>query len=663
MAENNQANKAFNDFVNVFGVKENKQVEIFLYILNHCDPETNIFIGTYKKIANDVKCSETTIAKIMKKLQQCDFLNKVQNGVWKVKIDLQDEKAGFGALIGLIGQSITPEKKDNEIQYSNTQVINNSQARQILVNNQDIEMVILDPQSEETFSQFSSQDTFYKAEMKNPIVEIDGDEMTRIIWEMVKRELIYPFVDLNTVYFDLGIQNRDVTDDQVTLDAADAIKEYKVGVKCATITPNDFRMQEYHLKRLYKSPNGTLRSRLDGTVFRCPILMNCISPCVRNWTKPITIARHAYGDLYSATESLIDSAGRADFLFEDQNRNYDRKTIFSFSGPGIIQCQYNTKESIEKFARSCFNYALDTKQDLWFSAKDTISKIYDQMFKETFESIFRAEYESLFKDAGITYFYTLIDDAVARAMRSEGGFIWALKNYDGDVMSDMVASAFGALAMMTSVLVSPDGCFEYEAAHGTVQKHYYKYQKGEETSTNSVATIYAWAGALKKRGQLDNNQGLIDFGNRLMWATKKTIESGKMTKDLANITTFPKPEVLNTEEFIHAIRENMGTAVEPSFKARSRQTIKNYSMNAQPELMQEPVSFSYYNDFFDTKYLSEKIEIVKQAAPYLTNEMINDFASSMDLDVPSEGSAKERSDYLLAQMYSKAKFTDVIVNQ
>lgn len=663
MAENNQASKAFNDFVNVFGVKESKQVEIFLYIINHCDPETNLFIGTYKKIANDVKCSETTIAKIMKKLQQCDFIHKIQNGVWEIEIDLNDENASFGALVGLAGQTFLSQTQGNTSLISNTQEYNHTQAKQILVRGSKDNLDNLNSKDIDTFSQFSSQDTFYKAEMNTPIVEIDGDEMTRIIWEIVKRELIFPFVDLKTVYFDLGIQNRDATDDQVTIDAADAIKEYKVGVKCATITPNDFRMQEYHLKRLYKSPNGTIRSRLDGTVFRCPILVNNVIPCVRNWSKPITIARHAYGDLYSATESKINAAGKADFLFEDQNRNYDRKTIFSFSGEGIVQCQYNTKESIEKFARSCFNYALDTKQDLWFSAKDTISKVYDQLFKETFESLFNQEYKAQFDEEGISYFYTLIDDAVARAMRSEGGFIWALKNYDGDVMSDMVASAFGALAMMTSVLVSPDGCYEYEAAHGTVQKHYYKYQKGEETSTNSVATIFAWAGALKKRGQLDHNQGLIDFGDRLMWATTKTIESGKMTKDLANITSFPEPVILNTEEFILAVKENLGRAVEPSYKARARQTIKNYSMKAQKELMQKPVSFSYYNDFFDTKYLSEKIEIIQQAAAYLTNEMIDDFASSMDIDIPKQGTSKERSDYLLAQMYSKAKFTDVIVNQ
>ena len=662
MADKKQGNKALNDFVNIFGVKENKQVEIFLYILNHCDPETNIFIGTYKKIAKDVKCSETTIAKIMKKLQQCDLIHKIQNGVWEIKEDFLDENGNLGSLLGIVGSSISGLTQDITSKSIHSQVNDDTQVNKELVNDQEFEIEILNPKSDETITQFSPQDTYYKVDMDNPIVEIDGDEMTRIIWKLVKRELIHPFVNLNTVYFDLGIENRDFTDDQVTIDAADAIKTYKVGVKCATITPNDFRMQEYHLHRLYKSPNGTIRSRLDGTVFRCPILVNCITPCVRNWTGPITIARHAYGDLYSATESGVQSAGKAVFLFEDQSRNYDRKTIFTFTGPGIVQCQYNTKESIEKFARSCFNYALDTKQDLWFSAKDTISKIYDQLFKETFETIFNQEYKVQFEEAGISYFYTLIDDAVARVMRSEGGFIWALKNYDGDVMSDMVASAFGALAMMTSVLVSPDGCYEYEAAHGTVQRHYYKYQKGEETSTNSVATIFAWAGALKKRGQLDNNQSLIDFGDRLMWATKKTIESGKMTKDLANITTFPEPTVLNTEEFILAIKENMGTAVNPAFKGHGKQTIKNYSMKAQTELMQEPVSFSYYNDFFDTKYLSEKIEIVQQAAALLTDDMIDDFASSMDIDVPHEGTTKQRCDYLLAQMYSKAKFTDVIVN-
>lgn len=662
MTEGNQTNKAFNDFVNVFGVKENKQVEIFLYIINHCDPETNIFIGTYKKIASDVKCSETTIAKIMKKLQQCELINKVQNGVWEVKIDALNEKSGLTSLIGAASNKYTSDNTSNLFSNTDSQNIDSDFSNKSLVTDQDFELEILDPKDEEDQQQSFTQELFYKVDMANPIVEIDGDEMTRIIWNMVKKELILPFVNLNTVYFDLGIQNRDFTDDQVTIAAADAIKKYRVGVKCATITPNDFRLKEYNLKRLYKSPNGTIRARLDGTVFRCPILVNCISPCVRNWNRPITIARHAYGDLYSATESEILSSGKADFLFEDQNRNYDRKTIFTFTGPGVIQCQYNTEDSIEKFARSCFNYALDTKQDLWFSTKDTISKIYDQMFKETFEVIYNNEYKEQFEEAGIKYFYTLIDDAVARVMRSEGGFIWALKNYDGDVMSDMVASAFGALAMMTSVLVSPDGCFEYEAAHGTVQRHFYKYQNGEETSTNSVATIFAWAGALKKRGQLDQNQGLIDFGDRLMDATKKTIESGKMTKDLANITTLTDVTVLNTEEFILAIKENMGTAVEPGFKGNNRQTIKNYLMKAQEKLIQDPVPFSYYNDFFDTKYISEKITIVEQAERFLTDDMIDDFASSLDIQVPYEGTTKQRYDQLLAQMYSKSKFTDVIFN-
>lgn len=662
MTDNNQGNTAFHDFVNVFGVKENKQVEIFLYILNHCDPETNIFIGTYKKIASDVKCSETTIAKIMKKLQQCDFIHKVQNGVWEVKTDALNEKSGLNTLISAAGNSLTSTNTSNLSSVNNSQVSVSQYDNQSSTDDQEFEIEIHDPKDDSDHKQFSTQDLFYKADMLNPIVEIDGDEMTRIIWEIVKKELILPYVNLKTVYFDLGLKNRDDTDDLVTIEAADAIRQYRVGVKCATITPNTFRMKEYNLHRLYKSPNGTIRARLDGTVFRCPILVNGIVPCVRNWTSPITIARHAYGDLYSATESEIQSAGKAEFLFEDLNRNYDRKTIFTFSGPGVIQCQYNTEESIEKFARSCFNYALDTKQDLWFSTKDTISKIYDQMFKETFEVLYNNEYKKAFEEAGIQYFYTLIDDAVARVMRSEGGFIWALKNYDGDVMSDMVASAFGALAMMTSVLVSPDGCFEYEAAHGTVQRHYYKYQNGEETSTNSVATIFAWAGALKKRGQLDDNQALIDFGDRLMWATRKTIESGKMTKDLANITTMKNVTVLNTEEFILAIKENMGTAVEPAFKGGGKQTIKNYSMKAQEKLLQDPVPFAYYNDFFDTKYISEKIEIVKQAEPYLTNEMIDDFASSMDIEIPQEGSTKERFENLLAQMYSKIKFTDVIVN-
>ena len=662
MSESSQANKAFHDFVNVFGVKENKQVEIFLYIMNHCDPETNIFIGTYKKIATDVKCSETTIAKIMKKLQQCEFIHKVQNGVWEVKIDSLDEKTGLTSLIGAASKGYTSEITSNLSTENKSQETFSSIDNQSSIEEQEFELEIHDPKENLGKKQFSAQDLYYKTDMLNPIVEIDGDEMTRIIWDLVKKELILPYVNLKTIYYDLGLTNRDATDDLVTIEAADAIRQYGVGVKCATITPNDYRMKEYSLKRMYKSPNGTLRARLDGTVFRCPILVNGIVPCVRNWSRPITIARHAYGDLYSATESEIQAAGKAEFLFEDLNRNYDRKTIFTFSGPGVIQCQYNTEESIEKFARSCFNYALDTKQDLWFSTKDTISKIYDQMFKETFEVLYHNEYKKAFEEAGIQYFYTLIDDAVARVMRSEGGFIWALKNYDGDVMSDMVASAFGALAMMTSVLVSPDGCFEYEAAHGTVQKHYYKYQKGEETSTNSVATIFAWAGALKKRGQLDDNQGLIDFGDRLMWATRKTIESGKMTKDLASITTIKDVTPLNTEEFILAIKENMGSAVEPAFKSSARQTIKNYSMKAQEKLIQDPVRFAYYNDFFDTKYISEKIEIVKQAEQYLTDDMIDDFASSMDIEIPQDGSTKVRYENLLAQMYSKIKFTDVIVN-
>ncbi|MCQ2530624.1 MAG: NADP-dependent isocitrate dehydrogenase [Lachnospiraceae bacterium] len=396
-----------------------------------------------------------------------------------------------------------------------------------------------------------------KINMANPIVELDGDEMTRIIWDIVKKELILPYVDLNTVYYDLGLENRDKTDDQVTIDAANAIKKYRVGVKCATITPNAFRMEEYKLKRMYKSPNGTLREILDGTVFRTPITVNCVKPCVSNWVKPITIARHAYGDLYSATESKIDREGTVEVIFTDKSGKEEKKKVFTFEGGGVIQCQYNTEESITKFAKSCFNYAVDMKQDLWFSAKDTISKVYDQLFKETFDSIFENEYKEKFDELGIKYFYTLIDDAVSRVMHSEGGFIWACKNYDGDVMSDMVASAFGALAMMTSVLVSPDGCFEYEAAHGTVQRHYYRYREGEKTSTNSVATIFAWAGAFKKRGQLDGNDALVEFGEKLIAATVKTIESGKMTKDLAAITTFPNPTVLNTEEFILAIKENL----------------------------------------------------------------------------------------------------------
>ena len=396
-----------------------------------------------------------------------------------------------------------------------------------------------------------------KIKMTTPLVEMDGDEMTRILWKMIKDELILPFVDLKTEYYDLGLPNRDATADKVTMDAALANKKYGVSVKCATITPNAQRMDEYKLHEMWKSPNGTIRAVLDGTVFRAPIMIDSIKPVVKNWKKPITIARHAYGDVYKCTEFRIPGAGKAELLFTGADGTEQRATVFNFEGPGVLQGQYNKDDSIRSFARSCFNYALDVKQDLWFGAKDTISKKYDHTFKDIFQEIYDSEYAQKFKDAGITYFYTLIDDAVARVMKSEGGYIWACKNYDGDVMSDMVSSAFGSLAMMTSVLVTPDGKYEYEAAHGTVQRHYYKHLKGEETSTNSVATIFAWTGALRKRGELDKNQALCDFADKLEAACLKTIESGKMTKDLALITTIENPVVLNSENFIKAIRTEL----------------------------------------------------------------------------------------------------------
>ena len=394
-----------------------------------------------------------------------------------------------------------------------------------------------------------------KIKMTTPLVEMDGDEMTRILWKMIKEELILPYVDLKTEYYDLGLAYRNETDDQVTMDSAQAAKKYGVAVKCATITPNAASMEEYDLKEMWKSPNGTIRAALDGTVFRAPIIVKGIEPCVKNWEKPITLARHAYGDVYKNTEIKVPGAGKAELVFTGEDGTEIRETIHTFSGPGILQGIHNTDRSIESFAKSCFNYALDTKQDLWFATKDTISKKYDHNFKDIFQEIFDAEYKERFDQAGIEYFYTLIDDAVARVMKAKGGFIWACKNYDGDVMSDMVSSAFGSLAMMTSVLVSPDGVYEYEAAHGTVQRHYYKHLKGEETSTNSVATIYAWTGALRKRGELDGIEELAAFADRLEKATVQTIESGKMTKDLALITSLKDVTVLNSEEFIKAIRE------------------------------------------------------------------------------------------------------------
>lgn len=396
-----------------------------------------------------------------------------------------------------------------------------------------------------------------KIRMKTPLVEMDGDEMTRILWKMIKDELLSPFIDLNTEYYDLGLKNRNETNDQVTIDSANATKKYGVAVKCATITPNATRMDEYQLKEMWKSPNGTIRAMLDGTVFRTPIIVNGIEPCVKNWKKPITLARHAYGDVYKNVEMKIPGKGKAELVFTGDDGTQVREVIHEFKGPGIIQGMHNTEKSIESFARACLSYAIDTKQDIWFATKDTISKKYDHTFKDIFSEIFEKEYKDKFDKLGIEYFYTLIDDAVARVMKSKGGFIWACKNYDGDVMSDMVSSAFGSLAMMTSVLVSPSGDYEYEAAHGTVQRHYYKYLKGEETSTNSVATIFAWTGALRKRGELDNNRDLISFSNALEKATLSTIESGKMTKDLALITSLQNVEVLNSEDFIKAIRTNL----------------------------------------------------------------------------------------------------------
>ena len=384
---------------------------------------------------------------------------------------------------------------------------------------------------------------------------MDGDEMTRILWQMIKDELLLPFIDLKTEYYDLGLVHRNETNDQVTIDSAEATKKYGVAVKCATITPNAARMTEYNLKEMWKSPNGTIRAALDGTVFRAPIVVKGIEPCVKNWEKPITLARHAYGDVYKNTEIKVPKAGKAELVFTDEDGNEIRELIHNFSGPGIIQGIHNTDKSISSFARACFNYALDTKQDLWFATKDTISKKYDHNFKDIFQDIYDAEYKDRFETAGIEYFYTLIDDAVARVMKAKGGFIWACKNYDGDVMSDMVSSAFGSLAMMTSVLVSPSGVYEYEAAHGTVQRHYYKHLKGEETSTNSVATIFAWTGALRKRGELDDINALIEFADKLEKATLSTIESGRMTKDLALITSLKDVTVLNSENFIKEIRK------------------------------------------------------------------------------------------------------------
>ena len=396
-----------------------------------------------------------------------------------------------------------------------------------------------------------------KIKMTTPLVEMDGDEMTRILWQYIKDELLLPFIDLNTEYYDLGLKYRDETNDQVTIDSANATLKYGVAVKCATITPNASRVEEYNLKEMYKSPNGTIRAILDGTVFRAPIKVKGIEPCVKNWEKPITIARHAYGDVYKASEMKIPGPGKVELVYTAADGSEMRELVHEFDSAGIVQGQHNVCESIESFARSCFNYAIDTKQDLWFATKDTISKKYDHTFKDIFQDIYDAEYAAKFEELGLEYFYTLIDDAVARIMKAKGGFIWACKNYDGDVMSDMISSACGSLAMMTSVLVSPSGVYEYEAAHGTVMRHYYKHLAGEETSTNSVATIFAWTGALRKRGELDGIEELVDFADKLEQACVDTIEAGKMTKDLALITEIKDPVVLNSLDFIKAVRTTL----------------------------------------------------------------------------------------------------------
>ena len=396
-----------------------------------------------------------------------------------------------------------------------------------------------------------------KIKMTTPLVEMDGDEMTRILWQWIKDELLSPFVELNTEYYDLGLKHRNETDDKVTVDSAEATKKYGVAVKCATITPNAARMTEYDLKAMYKSPNGTIRAILDGTVFRAPIIVKGIEPLVKNWKKPITIARHAYGDVYKGVEMKIPAAGRTELVYTAEDGTQTKELIHEFDGPGIIQGMHNINASIESFARSCFNYALDTKQDRWFATKDTISKKYDHTFKDIFQEIYDAEFADKFKAAGIEYFYTLIDDAVARVIRSNGGYIWACKNYDGDVMSDMVSTAFGSLAMMTSVLVSPDGVYEYEAAHGTVQRHYYKYLKGEETSTNSVATIFAWSGALRKRGELDGNNELMAFADKLEKATIQTIEDGVMTGDLYLLSSLENKKKVDSKTFLEEINNRL----------------------------------------------------------------------------------------------------------
>lgn len=396
-----------------------------------------------------------------------------------------------------------------------------------------------------------------KIRMNTPLVEMDGDEMTRIIWKMIKDHLLEPFIDLKVEYYDLGLEKRDETEDEITVQASNAIKKYGVGVKCATITPNADRVKEYNLKEMWKSPNGTIRAILDGTVFRTPIIVNNIKPFVSTWIKPITIARHAYGDVYRNVEFKVEGPGKAELVFTSNKGEVSRQTIHEFNGPGVIQGTHNIDESIESFAKSCFNYALDIKQDLWFATKDTISKIYDHRFKDIFNDMYEAEYKEKFEAAGIYFLYTLIDDAVARVVRSEGGIVWACKNYDGDVMSDLVATAFGSLAMMTSVLVSPEGYYEYEAAHGTVQRHYYNHLKGEATSTNAMATLFAWTGALRKRGELDGIKELVDFADKLEVSSIRTIEEGVMTKDLAPLCDTLNKTVVNTEEFLLEIKKRL----------------------------------------------------------------------------------------------------------
>ncbi|WP_411168173.1 NADP-dependent isocitrate dehydrogenase [Clostridium sp. MB05] len=396
-----------------------------------------------------------------------------------------------------------------------------------------------------------------KIKMKTPLVEMDGDEMTRVLWGMIKKELLTPFIDLKSEYYDLGLEYRNNTNDSVTVEAAEAIKKYGVGVKCATITANSERVKEYNLKEMWKSPNGTIRAILDGTVFRAPIIVDSIKPYVSTWTEPITIARHAYGDVYKDVEMKIEGKGKVELVYTNENGEEKRELVHNFNGDGVVLGMHNLNKSIESFARSCFNFAIDTKQDLWFSSKDTISKKYDHAFKDIFEEIFNKEYKDKFKELNIEYFYTLIDDAVARVIKSNGGYIWACKNYDGDVMSDMIATAFGSLAMMTSVLVSPEGYYEYEAAHGTVQRHYYNHLEGKETSTNSIATIFAWSGALRKRGELDNIDELVQFANNLEKASLQTINEGYMTKDLAILSNIENITVTNSYDFIKEIRKRL----------------------------------------------------------------------------------------------------------